>query len=103
MPYDFYALLQNSVSSSSSYPMPAITISLRSTDKYVPYNPGTTRLDWLAGVVYQDETMFRLILWANPNWSMEFDIPPGTVIRVPYPLNDVLSEVVTQIQNNLTK
>ena len=101
MPFDFYSLLQNG--SSQPYPMPSITISLRPTDRWITYNPGTTRLDYIAGIIYQDETMYRLIMWANPEFNVEYNIPPGTVIRVPLPYNDVLNEVVTQIQNNLTK
>jgi hypothetical protein len=41
----------------------------------------------------------RVILWANPEYFIEFDIPPGTVIRIPYPINDVLSEITQQLVN----
>jgi hypothetical protein len=47
--------------------------------------------------------LWRLILWANPEYFLEFDIPDNAVIRVPYPLNDVLAEVNNFIINNRDK
>lgn len=72
--------------------MPRITISKRTTDKFVPYDSNKTRLDRISGSVYSDDTYNWLILLANPAYFMEFDIPSGTIIRVPFPLQDVLTE-----------
>jgi hypothetical protein len=73
--------------------MPPIKIKHRSTDKTVTYNRQKNRLDTIAGNIYKDETLWRIILWANEEYFVEFDIPDNTVIRVPYPLQDVISEV----------
>ena len=94
MPFDLNKLL---VDGDQIKPMPAITISNRSTDKRVTYNSNLTRLDRIAGDIYDDETYWKIILWANPAYYLEFDIPNNTVIRVPFPLNDVLKEVTNQI------
>lgn len=94
MPYNFYSLLK---SNDRLKNMPHIDIDLRSTDKRVSYNKQRNRLDTIAGNIYEDETFWRLILWANPEYFMEFDIPDNTVIRVPYPLTDVLNEVNRKI------
>lgn len=94
MPFDLNKLL---VDGDQIKPMPAITISNRSTDKRVIYNSNLTRLDRIAGDIYEDETYWKIILWANPAYYLEFDIPNNTVIRVPFPLNDVLKEVTNQI------
>jgi len=90
MPFNFYSLLKNA---DKLRDMPAVHIKHRTTDRSVMYNKNKTRLDVIAGDIYKDETMWRLILWANEQYFMEFDIPDNTVIRVPYPLQDVLNEV----------
>lgn len=79
---------------------PEIKINKRSTDIYVTYNPNVTRLDRIAGEVYGDETLFWIILLANPNYYMEFDIPAGSVIRVPNPIADVITEFNSKVINN---
>jgi len=94
MPYNFYNLLKT-----DDYlkDMPVISIKKRTTDKSVLYNKQINRLDTIAGNIYKDETLWRLILWANQEYFLEFDIPDNTVIRVPYPLQDVMNEVQTKI------
>lgn len=94
MPYDFYSLLRKSDSLSD---MPPVKIQKRNTDKSVTYNKQRNRLDTVAGTIYQDETLWRVILWANEQYFMEFDIPDNTIIRVPYPIQDVLTEISTKI------
>lgn len=94
MPYDFY---KNLKSSDTLKNMPAVSVSKRVTDKSITYNKQKNRLDTIAGTIYRDETLWRLILWANEQYFMEFDIPDNTVIRVPYPLQDVINEVNTKI------
>lgn len=77
--------------------MPSISISLRDTDKYVQYNSDKNRLDRIAGSIYGDDTYGWLILLANKEYSMEFDIPRNTVIRVPFPLRDAEAEFVSKL------
>jgi len=77
--------------------MPPVEISKRVTDKSVIYNKNLKRLDFLAGEVYEDEGYWKLIMWANPEYDLEFDIPNNTIIRVPWPLIEVRQEVVLKI------
>lgn len=79
---------------------PKIKISNRITDIYVTYNPNRTRLDRIASDAYGDDTLYWIILLANPQYYMEFDIPAGAVIRVPSPIGDVLTEFNQKIINN---
>ena len=79
---------------------PKVTINKRSSDIYLTYNPRVTRLDRIAADIYKDDTLYWLILLANPQYYMEFDIPYNSVIRVPFPLNDVLSEFDTKLKQN---
>ena len=67
------------------------------TDRKVVYNKQKMRLDTIAGDIYRDETFWRLILWANEQYFLEFDIPDNTVIRVPFPLQDAWNEVNKKI------
>ena len=100
MPVNFYTpLKQDNILKD----MPPVQISSRTTDKLIVYHREKMRLDYIAGEIYDDETLWRLIMWANPEYFLEFDIPEGTVIRVPYPLNDVLAEVNAFIKNNTDK
>jgi len=82
--------------------MPPITIKKRPTDKKVVYDKKTNRLDRISGDVYEDETVYKIILWANPEYYQEYDIPDRTVIRVPWPKRDVLQEIREQIVQYLT-
>jgi len=94
MAASYYELLK---SNDKLKDMPPIQIDKRGTDKSVTYNKQKNRLDNIAGNIYQDETYWRLILWANEEYFMEYDIPDNTVIRVPWPFKDVLTEVDTKI------
>jgi hypothetical protein len=94
MPFNFHKFLLNGNSLKN---MPPVRISNRDTDKTVTYNKNLTRLDRIAGDIYQDETLSKVILWANPAYFIEFDIPDNTIIRIPFPINDVISEVTAQI------
>lgn len=96
MSFNFSTLLVNT-SNSTLDSMPYVDIDKRDTDKFVLYNNKLMRLDGLAGDVYEDETLWKIILWANPDYECEFDIPDNTLIRVPYPKNDVIDEIVTKI------
>lgn len=100
MPFNFYKPLKDNEILKD---MPPVRISSRKTDKFILYRKELMRLDFIAGEIYSDETLWRLIMWANPEYFLEFDIPDGTVIRVPYPLNDVLAEVNNFIINNRDK
>jgi len=94
MPFNFYSLLK---SNDKLKDMPPVLIKKRHTDRVIIYNQQKNRLDTIAGDIYRDETFWRLILWANPEYFMEFDIPDNTAIRVPFPLQDVLNEVNIKI------
>ena len=94
MGYNFHSLLRDNDKLKN---MPPVQIDKRATDKSVTYNKQKNRLDTIAGNIYQDETYWKLILWANDQYFMEFDIPDNTVIRVPWPLQDVVSEVQQKI------
>ena len=72
--------------------IPYIEIPIKSTDYYTYYKAGKTRLDVLSYQYYGDANYDWLILQANPEiGSLEFKIPDGTRIRIPYPLDVTIS------------
>lgn len=73
--------------------VPYSEIPKKSTDYYVTYINGETRLDRLAYDYYGDCDFWWVILQANPEFgSMEFDIPDKSVLRIPYPLDASIAD-----------
>lgn len=73
-------------------------IPVKDTDKYIIYEKGKTRLDLVSYEYYNSCNYAWLILQANPKYgSMEFMIPDGVQIRVPYPLNVTLTDYQTSL------
>ena len=81
------------------YPFPPIKIRKRLTDVFRVYNQDKTRLDRISNEVYGESGWGFLIMLANPEYAIEFDIPKGAVLRVPLPLR----EVVTEFEGKLIK
>ena len=71
--------------------VPSVPIPEKSTDYMEVYDQNKTRLDILSYKYYGDANYDWLIMMANPQYgSMEFNIPDGTLLRIPYPLNVTL-------------
>ena len=72
--------------------IPFIPIINQSTDYYVKYEPTFIRLDNISYQYYNNPNYGWLILQANPELgSMEYSIPYGSVLRIPYPLEVALN------------
>jgi hypothetical protein len=75
-------------------------IPKHSSDKYEIYERGVTRLDLLSYDYYGSPDYAWLILQANPKYgSMEFSIPDGSELRIPYPLSQALGAYQKSIDN----
>ena len=73
--------------------VPFIPIPVRSTDYYTYYEVGKTRLDLVSYQYYGDANYDWLILQANPEYgSLEFMIPDGAKLRIPFPLDTVIAQ-----------
>jgi hypothetical protein len=78
--------------------VPFISIPKRSTDKYTYWELGKSRMDLLSYKYYGDASYGWLILQANPELpSIEYLIDNGEKIRIPYPLESV----ITQYENDI--
>jgi len=93
--YNRYAILKNDDGTINS--MPFIQIPERSSDKYEYWNTTFSRMDKLAQKYYGNPFYDFLILYANPTFMSEFDIPDGTLIRIPFPLAQARSDYETKL------
>jgi len=79
--------------------VPFISIPLKNSDYYVYYEIGKTRLDLLSYQYYNDPNYDWLIMQANPQYgSLEFNIPDGVELRIPYPLDITINDYQKSIE-----
>lgn len=88
--YDRYEIYRNE--DNSIDPVPFVKIRQRPSDKYEKWDILRSRTDKLAQKYYNNPFFDFLILYANPEYISEFDIPDGTVVRIPFPLQAVKQE-----------
>ena len=80
--------------------VPFIQIPVRPTDYYTYYEVGKTRLDLLSYQYYNDPNYDWLIMQANPQYgSLEYKIPNGAELRIPYPLETALAQYNNDIDS----
>lgn len=97
MSYDRYNRFR--INGDTIFP-PFIQIPVRESDYYEIYEKGKTRLDILSYRYYRDPDYGWLIMQANPQYgAIEFLIPDKSQLRIPYPLNVVLSQYENNIEN----
>ena len=94
--YDRYALVRTDDGKLEQ--LPFVSISTLPSDKYVEWNVGKSRMDKLSQTYYGSPFYDWLILYANPQFISEFDIPDGVIIRIPFPLDDAKSEYESKIK-----
>jgi gentisate 1,2-dioxygenase len=93
--YDRYEKFRNN---GKILPVPFVNIPVLSTDKSVVYKLTRTRLDKLSQTYYNNPYHGYLIMLANPQYGgLEFNIPDGSLIRVPYPFGEAVSRYITQV------
>ena len=75
-------------------------IPKKSSDLFETYKKNETRLDLLSYKYYNDSNYGWLIMQANPEYgSMEYEIPDGSVLRIPYPLAASIQSYEESIRN----
>lgn len=79
---------------------PYIFIPEVNGDKYIKYKKRVDRMDILSNRYYNNPYHGFLIMMANPQYGgMEFDIPNGALIRIPFPFESAL-ERFNRVKNN---
>lgn len=82
-------------------PVPFIKLDEKPTDIYITVKENT-RFDILSQMYYMNGKHGFLILMANPSFGgLEFDIPLGTRIRVPFPFKRTLQEYQDKIMTHI--
>lgn len=94
--YDRYNLLKNPDGTVSN--MPFVSIPERSSDKYEYWIEGVSRLDKISRKYYGSPFYDFLILYANPEYASEFEIIDNQLIRIPFPLAQVLSDYESRLE-----
>lgn len=88
--FDRYSQLRDS---NSIGIVPFVELPEKTTDQYETYHKGTIRLDQLSYQYYGSSDYAWLIMQANPQYgSLEFDIPDGVSLRIPYPLSTTIDD-----------
>ena len=83
--------------------VPFIPIREKSSEVYDYYEEGKTRLDLLSYQYYEDPNYDWLIMQANPEYgSLEYQIPNGSRLRIPYPLDTTLMQYNTDVETYKT-
>lgn len=73
--------------------IPGIDLTIKPTDKYIPFIKNKDRLDKISQEYYGTPLCGWLIMIANPlSGSVEFDIPDNFILRIPYPLTESLQD-----------
>ena len=94
--YDRYSKFRNNGNISM---VPFISIPVRDTDFYESFYVGKTRLDLLSYKYYNNPDYGWLIMQANPQYgSIEFEIPDGAKLRIPYPLSQSIQDYRASIE-----
>tara|TARA_Y100000389_G_scaffold175133_1_gene185667 strand:- start:263 stop:583 length:321 start_codon:yes stop_codon:yes gene_type:complete len=82
-------------------PVPYIKIKPKASD-IVIVTKETTRFDIISDKYYGNGKHGWLILHANPSFGgLEFDIPVGTKIRIPFPFLQSLQELEDNIRTHI--
>lgn len=76
----------------------------KNTDRFETYKRGVTRLDLVSYEYYGTSEYAWFILQANPQYgSLEFNIPDGAELRIPYPLDVSLESYRKSLSNHNKK
>ena len=79
--------------------VPFVEIRKKKSDKYIVYDKKSMRFDKLSYKYYDSPDYAWLILQANPELgSIENFITDGSVLRIPYPLDDTINIYLNDIK-----
>ena len=81
--------------------VPYIKLPAKSTDKRYIYKVAMSRMDKISQQYYGTPTFGWLISLANPIYAgLEWNIPDGTILTIPYPLVTSLQDYKTELNNH---
>lgn len=78
-----------------------VKLDEKDTDTFISFREGVDRMDRLSDQYFGDPTYGFLIMLANPQYGgLEFNIPDGSIIRIPLPFEQTKTEYENKQQNN---
>ncbi len=93
-----YNRYQNFKDNGKNLSVPFISLDDKSSDIIVIYKIGVDRMDKLSDKYYQDPTYGWLIMLKNVEFGgLEFSIPDGSIITIPYPLQSSLEDYFKKV------
>lgn len=88
----------NFVINNENKTVPFVKIPDEPTDKYVKFKKRFDRMDILSNRYYNNPYHGFLIMMANPEFGgLEFDIPNGATIRIPFPFESAIERYNKQV------
>lgn len=82
-------------------PLPGLFIPQETTDKFVIYKKGQSRLDKISNLYYSNPYSGWIIMSANPQFGgLEFNIPDMTLLRIPFPFESAVQRYITAENNH---
>jgi hypothetical protein len=91
--YQYYNRYTNFLINSEHTVVPFVSIPSKPSDKRYIYKVGQSRLDKVSQQYYGTPYFGWVIMQANPQYGgLEWNIPDGTVLTIPYPLLSSLQE-----------
>lgn len=99
MAYTYYNRYKDIINDDNFTPIVNIKLNEKSSDKFVTYKANDSRLDIISQKFYGTPYFGWLILLANPQYSgLEFNIPNGSQIVVPFPLKESVEDYINKVQ-----
>jgi hypothetical protein len=96
----YYDRYESFLKNGKSKLLPFLRIPSKNTDQRVKYD-STKRLDIISDDYYGSPYYGWLILLANPQYGgLEFDIPDGAIITIPFPLELSLQQYQEAVTNH---
>jgi|TARA_R110002020_G_scaffold196775_2_gene397759 hypothetical protein len=97
----YYNRYKDFVINGENITVPYLGIPSKPTDKRVVYKTGKSRLDKISQTYYDSPYFGWLILEANPQMGgIEWNIPDGRVLTVPFPLVASLQDYKQRVDNH---
>ena len=97
---DYYNRYNNFIVNGQQTVVPYIGLPSKSTDKRYIFKVAQSRLDKVSQQFYGSPFFGWLILQANPQFTgLEFNIPDGAILTIPYPLLSSLQDYKSAIDN----
>ena len=94
----YYDRYQNFLVDGKQTIVPNVVLPSKTSDKRYVYRAGMSRLDKISQEFYQTPYFGWLIQMANPQYGgLEWNIPDGDTIIIPFPLVPTLEEYKTKV------